>query len=108
MSADALTRSAITKDERAAVTSPDRDFERRTLLARLRWNLERLALHGEPQIRRDNIRVTANDLALVMARELAHTKPRSRFVPWHLDEAIVDAAINRVAREIATELYPAC
>jgi hypothetical protein len=76
------------------------------LLARLRWNLERLALRIEARMRRENTPLTADALGLAMAAEVARARPRSLIVPWHLSSEIVDAAIEKVAHEIAQELMP--
>jgi hypothetical protein len=75
------------------------------LLARLRWNLERLALRAEARMRREGGSVTADGLALAMVTELGRTQPRSTVVPWHLDQNVVEAAIEKVAAEIVSELY---
>jgi hypothetical protein len=86
----------------------DRVFDRRMFLARLRGNLEPVALQAEASMRREGLPVTSDDLALRMQDVIARTQPRSRIVPWHLPTEIVDAAIERTAREIALELYPTC
>jgi hypothetical protein len=86
----------------------DRVFDRRMLIARLRGNLEPVALQAEASMRREGLPVTPDNLALRMEDVIARTKPRSRIVPWHLPTEIVEAAIERTAREIALELYPTC
>ena len=86
----------------------DRVFDRRMFLARLRGNLEPVALQAEASMRREGLPVTPDNLALRMQDVIARTKPRSRIVPWHLPTEIVDAAIEWTAREIALELYPTC
>jgi hypothetical protein len=83
------------------------DFERKMLLARLRANLERLALKVEAAMRREGLTTISPDaLALRTVAEVSRARPRSLIVPWHLDAATVDFVIERVAREIAAELYP--
>lgn len=86
----------------------DRAFDRRMFLARLRGNLEPVALQAETGMRREGVPVTPDNLALRMQDVIARTKPRSRIVPWHLPTEIVDAAIEWTGREIALELYPTC
>jgi hypothetical protein len=86
----------------------DRVFDRRMFLARLRGNLEPVALQVEASMRREGLPVTPDNLALRMQDVIARTKPRSRIVPWHLPTEIVGAAIEWTAREIALELYPKC
>jgi hypothetical protein len=94
----------------AGVKEPaiDRDFDRKMVIAHLYSNLERLALQVEARMRRQGVPVTPDTLALLMADELARTRPRSTVVPWFLDQPTVDFVIERVAREIASELYPTC
>jgi hypothetical protein len=93
---------------RALRGAPDRDFDRKMVIAHLYANLERLALQVEARMRRQGVPVTPDTLALLMADELARTRPRSTVVPWFLDQPTVDFVIERVAREIASELYPTC
>jgi hypothetical protein len=87
-------------------TAIDRDFDRKMVIALLYSNLERLALKVEARMRRQGVPVTPDTLALLMADELARTRPRSAVVPWFLDQPTVDFVVERVAREIASELYP--
>jgi hypothetical protein len=82
-------------------------FERKMLLARLRGNLERVALKVEAAMRREGLTtISPGALALRMVAEVSAGRPRSLIVPWHLDQPTVDFVIERVAREIASELYP--
>jgi hypothetical protein len=75
---------------------PDRDFERAMIVARTRGNLEQeareiLFQHGPltPERLRDE---------LVFA--IAHARPRSRLVAWHLDDASVLAIIDCVTGDL--------
>jgi hypothetical protein len=72
-------------------------FERRMILARLRWNLTNeagriIGARAEP-ISRDGRR---DELILAVARAV----PRSKIVPWHVSDRVVLEVIQRVATDV--------
>src|SRR5437899_936492 len=83
--------------------SPDREFERKFLLARLRFNLETLALELVSELLSDGVTTTLDNLASALLLRVGRTVPRSKVVPWDLGEIIVQRVIQRVAVEIVRE-----
>jgi len=74
----------------------DNDFDRRMILARLRWNLTNearriIGARAEP-ISRDGLR---DELILAVGRAV----PRSKIVPWHVSDRVVLQVIERVAAD---------
>jgi hypothetical protein len=82
---------------------PDRDFERQTLIARLRWNLERPALQIAGELRRDGLSVSAVNIETKLVANIANAKPRSAIVPWHLPDSVVLAITRLVAAKLAEQ-----
>ena len=80
---------------------PDRAFERRMLIARLRWQLERAALSITGELRRDGLNVSAVNIEGGLITRVANAQPRSSFIPWDLPDSVVLATIRAVAAELA-------
>jgi hypothetical protein len=81
------------------IRARDFGFERKMLLARLRYNLlrvcEHLALDSEHTCTSLNRSSFAGDVMVYVGRAF----PRSNIVPWNLSDAVVIAVIEKVVRE---------
>jgi hypothetical protein len=77
----------------------ERDFDRKMILARLRWNLETLAQRIAAELRADGFNLTGTNIADGLVFAVVKAKPRSAIVPWHLEDAVVEQAIRRVASQ---------
>jgi hypothetical protein len=77
------------------------------LLARLRWLLTNEARSVAKRLRRDGIAVTAENIATGLMLVVGTAQPRSRFVPWHLDDVTVEKMIAVVANDLAATLKAA-
>lgn len=74
----------------------DRDFERAMVVARTRGNLEqeaRAILFQQGPLTPERLRDE-----LIFA--IAHARPRSRLIAWHLPDPDVEAIINVVVRDL--------
>jgi len=78
---------------RALRWPPDRDFERRILLARLLSNLVQAAHDGAEDLRRDELTVTPENLKSALIFAVVNARPRSSLVPWNLPDSIVEKTI---------------
>jgi hypothetical protein len=74
-------------------------FDRRMILARLRWNLTQNAHDIAERLRRDGLQINPENLRTELSFAIANAQPRSAIVPWHLPDAIVEKAIEFITRE---------
>lgn len=96
------THTSPTAAEDAAA-SCDRDFDRKMLLARLRWNLLCRCPIAANQLRREGIDVRPDGLSDQLLFRVANARPRSAIVPWHVPDDAVLAMIPLVVREFLSE-----
>lgn len=76
--------------------NPDREFERAMIVARTFWNLQNEAnaiLLQQGQLSRQRLK---DEVILA----ILHARPRSRLIAWHLDDASVEAVVDRVVEEV--------
>jgi hypothetical protein len=82
----------------------DTEFEQRILMARLRWLLTN---EGKSIVRRFEsegaLTLTVGDIAPMLMLAVAKSQPRSRLVPWHLSNAVVERMVQVVAESLITE-----
>jgi hypothetical protein len=79
-----------------------REFEHRMLLARLRWLLTDEARRIALRLEQDGA-LTAENLAPMLMLAVTRVRPRSRLVPWHLSNAIVERMVGVVANTLISE-----
>lgn len=85
------------------MSSTDLDFERRMLLARLRSNLMDECPAAVEELRRGNLKISVENVETQLLFCVAHVRPCSALVPWHLPDSIVDKMIHFVARDFLRE-----
>ena len=78
-----------------------RSFERQMLLARLRWNLERVAKAALRRMMRKGINPDAGGAELGLGQAMLRARPRSWLIPWNIPDQIVDKVARQVAAEVA-------
>lgn len=95
---DRRVASAAARD-RVMTRKPSLD--QHVLIARCRWLLHQEAEHIVSLLEPDEMteRRLRDELLLAVGRAL----PRSRLVPWDLDDAAVEAIAARVARDVAAK-----
>ncbi len=84
---------------RPAAGHPDRDFELRMLIARCRWLLTLEARGIAARLLADNsfhVQLLRDELLLTVAR----SNPRSRLIPWHLTDRVVERIIKVVVADL--------
>jgi hypothetical protein len=74
------------------------------VLARLRWLLIKEGAQVEQRLRREGLTLCVQNIATGLLLAAGSAKPRSRLVPWHLDDTTVEKMIGVVARELAAML----
>jgi hypothetical protein len=73
------------------------------LLGRLRWNLTIEARKAVNLLQCEGIPPTVENLTTRLVLTVGTATPRSRFVPWHLDDVTVEQMIAVVAKEVAAK-----
>jgi hypothetical protein len=85
----------------------DPDFEARMLLAHLRWLLTDEAHSIVQRLERDGIPLGVENIAPMLMLAVRRARPRSRLVPWHLSNAVVERMIRVVTDALISEERPA-
>jgi hypothetical protein len=75
------------------------DFDRRMCLARLRWNLMNECPATIERMRGEGVTITGATLEAALLLLVADVRPRSRIVPWDLNDETVIAMIAKVAAD---------
>jgi hypothetical protein len=86
--------------ETPGTVEADLDFERQMLVARGRWNVTLEARGLATRMLADGsfgIQALRDQLIV----KVAHATPKSRLIPWHLNDAVAETIIEAVAREVA-------
>lgn len=81
----------------------DPKFDTAMLLARLRGNLMTEGRKVVDLLQGDGVPPTADNIGLKLVLIVGTARPRSKFVPWGLDDMTVEQMIMVVAKELATD-----
>jgi hypothetical protein len=71
------------------------------LLAHLRGLLTTEAHVVAYRLRREGLAPTAENIATALVLAVGTARPRSRLVPWHLDDVVVEKMIAIVSDDVA-------
>jgi hypothetical protein len=82
----------------------DSDFDRRMILARLRWNLLQEAHRVAEKLRCGGAPVTRVTIRDELVFAVVRAQPRSMIVPWNLTDAVVEKMIEMLAGQWSVEL----
>lgn len=93
-------RARVAASDAGPFGEPDRKFDASMTVARCRWNLtleaERLT---RQMLLEGSFRAPALRDQLLLA--IAHARPRSRLIPWHLTDRVVERIVNAVVADLA-------
>jgi len=81
----------------------DADFDRRMILARLRWNLLQEAHRVAQKLRRGGAAVTPENIRDELVFAAGRAQPRSMIVPWNLTDVVVEKTIEMLAGQWSVE-----
>ena len=81
-----------------------RRFDHLNLIARLRGHLEGMVSSVTSEFRALDIPPTAEGLYGAMLIRVSKARPRSRIVPWHLPDSIVESMARKIAHKVAGEV----
>ena len=79
---------------------PDRHFEAAMLVARCRWNLTLEARGLTTRMLADGS-FSGPALRDQLLLAIAHARPRSRLIPWHLSDGVMERIVNAVVADLA-------
>ncbi len=79
----------------------DGDFEQRMLLARLRGLLTTEAKYLVRKMKKEGMSLAVENISSGLMLAVARAQPRSRLVPWHLPDSVVEKMIRVVASSLA-------
>jgi hypothetical protein len=90
----------MAEDANASFSQRDLKFDASMVIARCRWSL---ALEADALTRRMLADGSFSPLALSdqLALAIAKARPRSRLIPWHLTDPVVERIINAVVADVA-------
>ena len=111
--ANVLIESSVATAELCCLTGPEhgkascehwRAFDRKIMLARLRHNLEELASTVAFELLVECTQLTAEMLSDAMLMRIGNAVSRSKIVPWHLPDSVLERVARMVARRVAEEV----